>query len=739
VKPALDSDFIVALTRALEEGVAKYHIQSVPHLVLLDSAFYRARLAPILAKWSMRFFTRRHMITTKLGADAGKDSNALSCAGVSSDDIVAFLLRKPQQEPELERCVSAALSPHTVMMLNLGHDWLTAFLPHCLSKINRVSYGLLHRPQLSPGDASAGTGAGATSTGATASSDGSGAGSGSGSSSTRMLTAVPFVGKDVPSPASEYAHPDVVIGLTILAYRYEGLRRQDVKVLLTHLKQSFNAQTGPKSQRPDFVRFEEWLAGGDSATPSSTRPAPHQYHGSAHSTASRDGAGGVGGSSSSSSSLFGSRVSNAGHGAGASQGAYYRDVPSLEFLQPSDESQLAKAWQVLHRHPATIAYFLFRHVFPACSKYQRSKLQASGQDVGSAALFRVRLGFSGTPSSLLPSDLGDVQFEPGSEGKVVHYLSAPSVVMVIQLGPWDVRSLLLQVAQSPRRYHALIDAGALVTGMSNLDVARFLLRHGLEGMDGCVYLDQFDRERVVLRGNPQSLHLRQCGIPPHRRFTFYDQVHTTGIDIKQTGSARAAVTLGKDMTMRDFAQGCWRMRSIGHGQTLDVLVTPGVSRIIRDSGDASPPAPSLATAHTGDMSVRRIGEVTISSVLKWLVRNSMHTERLQYRQLCWQETAHTWRSYALGQAYARLGDSHIHIESGAVVCDNLVRSEDGTHYVGRVRVEFRAPFAAVPRVTVALSGFSLRARQGNPHVRLFQFQVLLACHDCWFLNSLTRV
>lgn len=38
----------------------------------------------------------------------------------------------------------------------------------------------------------------------------------------RTLTAVPFVGKDVPSAASEFAHPDVVIGLTIMAFRYEG-------------------------------------------------------------------------------------------------------------------------------------------------------------------------------------------------------------------------------------------------------------------------------------------------------------------------------------------------------------------------------------------------------------------------------------------------------------------------------------------------------------------------------------
>jgi hypothetical protein len=36
----------------------------------------------------------------------------------------------------------------------------------------------------------------------------------------RLKLGVPFVGKDVPSRSSEFAHPDVIIGLTVLAYRY---------------------------------------------------------------------------------------------------------------------------------------------------------------------------------------------------------------------------------------------------------------------------------------------------------------------------------------------------------------------------------------------------------------------------------------------------------------------------------------------------------------------------------------
>jgi hypothetical protein len=77
-------------------------------------------------------------------------------------------------------------------MLNTTTDWLHTFLPHCLAKIDRVSFGLLsmaeyeelartepHMPR------------------------------------SRFKLAIPFVGKDVPSRASEFAHPDIIIGLTV--------------------------------------------------------------------------------------------------------------------------------------------------------------------------------------------------------------------------------------------------------------------------------------------------------------------------------------------------------------------------------------------------------------------------------------------------------------------------------------------------------------------------------------------
>lgn len=77
---------------------------------------------------------------------------------------------------------------------------------------------------------------------------------------------------------------------------------------------------------------------------------------------------------------------------------------------------------------------------------------------------------------------------------------------------------------------------------------------------------------ILMRGTRSPQLLSQCGVPKDKRFTFYDQIHTTGMDIKQDLQACAAITIGKDMTLRDFAQGAWRMR--GLGQVNVVASTP---------------------------------------------------------------------------------------------------------------------------------------------------------------------
>lgn len=66
-------------------------------------------------------------------------------------------------------------------------------------------------------------------------------------------------------------------------------------------------------------------------------------------------------------------------------------------------------------------------VFPAVMQHQIFKLSASGQELGGEMLFRQRFGFSGTPSDLLPLELGSCGYERGSEGKIMDALTDDKV------------------------------------------------------------------------------------------------------------------------------------------------------------------------------------------------------------------------------------------------------------------------------------------------------------------------
>ena len=82
-------------------------------------------------------------------------------------------------------------------MLNLSRSWLRLLLPHVLSKISRVQYGLL-RPEEMVETVKDGKEVKEVKDNTPRS---------------RRLLAVPFIGKDVPSSASEWSHPDVLIGV----------------------------------------------------------------------------------------------------------------------------------------------------------------------------------------------------------------------------------------------------------------------------------------------------------------------------------------------------------------------------------------------------------------------------------------------------------------------------------------------------------------------------------------------
>ena len=114
------------------------------------------------------------------------------------------------------------------------------------------------------------------------------------------------------------------------------------------------------------------------------------------------------------------------------------------------------------------------------------------------------IGFSGTPSSLLPLELGECIYQKGDDARMLKALTDPTVVSRHELdGLWSVASLLQSVSEMRPTPHALIDAGALVTGMSNEEVADHLLPRLPADFEGVVYLEQ------VRHATPPPTHPRR--------------------------------------------------------------------------------------------------------------------------------------------------------------------------------------------------------------------------------------
>ena len=456
------------------------NVGSSPHVVLLNQRYFKQVLQPLFAEWAVAWLVeipsvravlrsaplglsrgaiRREMIRfleekPTVPADATPASLAEHAAEQAAQDEVLACLGQPTSGANPEGIAYS--------LLNLARSWTTMLLPHCFSKIHRVKFGLLREADLAHlGGADA-------------------------VNANRKLLAVPFVGKDAPSPTSEFAHPDAIIGLTILAYRYDGLRVEDMASVLRQLKDRMRIiEMGPIAMRPTHMRFERWKS----------------YCGKA--------------------------------------GAELLPLDEIEPGNPDDVVEVHAAMAML---PEIIHLYLAEIVFPKATQHKPAKLSASGVDLGGGTLFGACFGFSGTPSAMLPTKMRNSvasirdMMEKGSDAAMIRNLTSTGTDAIVgvtnievkQRG-WTVDALLELIAtHTTPSFNALIDTGALITGLTNEEVARALLRAGLAGVDVCVFFDDDGRQLFVDRNGGSPAPLSRCGVSKERRFAFYDQVHTTG-------------------------------------------------------------------------------------------------------------------------------------------------------------------------------------------------------------------
>ncbi len=124
-------------------------------------------------------------------------------------------------------------------------------------------------------------------------------------------------------------------------------------------------------------------------------------------------------------------------------------------------------------------------------------------------------------------------------------------------------------------YYACIDVGAWFRGIPGRTVAANMLMRLGEDIKGVVYFNDVDSppgtlgKAVVLEKGEgvEPIPLSESTLSEEERFTFYSI--TTGADVSQHKTAKALVTIGKNVTTRDILQGVWRMRGLESKQRVD--------------------------------------------------------------------------------------------------------------------------------------------------------------------------
>jgi len=333
--------------------------------------------------------------------------------------------------------------------------------------------------------------------------------------------AVPFRACDTPSERSEYGHPDMAIGLTILAYYYRGLTPDAVKNAFKLL-----LECGPAAQKDIYNSWFEL-----------SRPEMD-----------------------------------------TDQIESLDDVRKVDL---SNEHQLLSLVEFYQFNMETINFWLNHCVFPSETTQFPQKIIGNAWHLADNRQGRAN-GFSGTNENhlVLPLQVKQnmqIKQLAATNGKMLELiLDHPTYISISQVAWESVLNVAIDSSVD-----ALIDCGALTAGASNVDIAAYLLeRIPLGSFKGVIFFDSSQQAWCILDYRGQ-MPMAQSPIREHECFAFFDEARSRGSDLKLKENAVALLTLGPAITKDKLMQGAGRMRLLGRGQSIKICGYTEVTQKIK--------------------------------------------------------------------------------------------------------------------------------------------------------------
>ncbi|MHA7841058.1 MAG: DUF3645 domain-containing protein [Gammaproteobacteria bacterium] len=314
----------------------------------------------------------------------------------------------------------------------------------------------------------------------------------------KKIIAVPFIGKDTPTLRSEFSHPDVMIGFTILSYLYKGLSLLEKRYALNIANQYLLS----------------WFE----------------------------------------------KINN-----------YPNYLANFKCLDLSDDNCINKLHSYLAKSSEAIIFYINNFVFPKNSYQYPEKISSDAHHI--VGYSHLSLGFSGTDDKkiTLPYEIQSLRTssQQSTNAQLVSVLLEPRNRQYYSIKAETSTSLLddfCRYINSNKNCSILLDAGALITGMSNLNVAYYLLEK-LNQFQGIIYFTD-DTQQLTVLSKYGNKPLHQWHGEKKYLFAYLDDIHTRGTDLKLPLECHGLLTVGINMEKDKLTQAAMRLRQLASFQSI---------------------------------------------------------------------------------------------------------------------------------------------------------------------------
>ncbi len=255
----------------------------------------------------------------------------------------------------------------------------------------------------------------------------------------------------------------------------------------------------------------------------------------------------------------------------------------INFRSKTGQQQLDTLFEHLKHNRAVLYTLLQEQILPQIT-LEQSILHSD--PLNHVSMFDKVSGLSGTPSNHTTYH-HCLQYNPltslGTDGYIQTVLEKKTTP-VTRVPFTNIDAFLPQLFQDKNNVRAIIDINATFAGFSNLEVAHKLAQYSIGQIPPIKHILYFNTDDVLCALNvstkqttvlatsdPDEIN-QKLGCTPNERITYYDQIHTVGVDLKQASNAHAFVLADSRTHLQSFLQGCMRMRGLEEQQSISIIV-----------------------------------------------------------------------------------------------------------------------------------------------------------------------